>query len=290
MRKKLTTYLERRVQRYFPRAFYHLVQKPRYRRMFSAERQLARGVALSTNQHPSILFFTHPKCASRYVRSILVRLAAAEGMQPIDFDAYVTVDPPPIEFDPYKPEGSLAQAFQPRGYFYGAIGSYRPIPEMEQYRVVLNLRDPRDVLTSLYYSTVYSHAVISPKVLVRRKEAQGLSVDEFVLTKGDETFRIYTRYCDTLLKSDALFLKYEEMVGDFEGWLARLAQHVGLDHHQAVLQAIIDEANFEVRKEDKYSQRRQVTPGDHRRKLKPDTIRALNERFGDVLKALGYSV
>ncbi len=288
MLKPLTTYLERRAQRHFPRAFYRLVQKPRYRRMFNAERQLAQGVPLSESQHPSILFFTHPKCASRYVRSILVRLAEAEGMRAIDFDAYVAVDPPPREFNPYKPDGSLATAFQPRGYCYGAIGSYRPIPNMDQYRVVLNLRDPRDVLTSLYYSTAYSHAVISPKLLRRRKEAQDLSVDEFVLSNIDEALNVYTRYCDTLLKTDALFLTYEEMVGDFERWLTKLVTHIDMGRHQSLVQAIMDEANFDVKKEDKYSQRRQETPGDHRRKLQPETIEALNQHFGAVLAAMEY--
>ena len=288
MRKRLTTSLERSVRRYFPYTFYHLVQKPRYRRMFSAERQLTQGISLSTSLHPNILFFTHPKCASRYVLSILVRLADAEGMGSIDFDAYVTVDPPPREFDPYKPEGSLAQAFQPRGYLYGAIGSYRLIPNLEYYRVVLNLRDPRDVLTSLYYSTAYSHAVISPKLLRGRKEAQGLSVDEFVMANIEEVLQGYTRYCDTLLKSNALFLKYEQMVGDFEAWLARLVDYCELDQHQAIIQAILDEADFDVKKEDKYSQRRQVTPGDHRRKLLPATIAELNDRFGAVLATMDY--
>ena len=290
MRRRLTTSLERSLRRYFPYTFYHLVQKPRYRRMFAAERQLTQGVSLSTSQHPSILFFTHPKCASRYVRGILERLAIAEGMQAIDFDAYVTVDPPPLEFDPYKPEGSLAKAFQPNGYCYGAIGSYRPIPNIDQYRVVLNLRDPRDVLTSLYYSTAYSHAVISPKLLRRRKEAQGLSVDEFVLANIEEALNIYTRYCNTLLNMDVLFLKYEQMVSDFEGWLSQLVAYVGLERHQAVVQSILAEANFIVAEEDKYAQRRQVTPGDHRRKLQPETIETLNQRFGAVLAAMEYSL
>ena len=153
---------------------------------------------------------------------------------------------------------------------------------------MLNLRDPRDVLTSLYYSTAYSHAVISPKLLRGRKEAQGLSVDEFVMANIEEVLQGYTRYCDTLLKSNALFLKYEQMVGDFEAWLARLVDYCELDQHQAIIQAILDEADFDVKKEDKYSQRRQVTPGDHRRKLLPATIAELNDRFGAVLATMDY--
>jgi hypothetical protein len=45
---------------------------------------------------------------------------------------------------------------------------------------------------------------------------------------------------------------------------------------------------FTVDQEDIYSNKRQVTPGDHRRKLKPETIEHLNQVFADILQALNY--
>jgi hypothetical protein len=80
------------------------------------------------------------------------------------------------------------------------------------------------------------------------------------------------------------------MVADFPGWLDRLAIHVGLDKEAEILQEIRKEADFSVKKEDERSQRRQITPGDHLRKLKPETIWQLNERFEPVLKRLDYKL
>lgn len=289
--KAVITRLDRQLQRRFPNAYYRLIQRPRIRLRFKAERQLSRGISLTQSKHRSILFFTTQKCASRYVDQLLGRLAKAEGLVPIDFDAYVAMDKPPRHLSPFAADGTRAVAFQPAGYYYGPFGSWREIPEMDAYAVVLQLRDPRDVLTSLYYSTAFSHALINRKVIRRRQAAQQMSVDEYVLANSDEVLRIYRRYCDKLVGAPGvLFLKYEHMVADFRDWLGQLSTHVGLSHQRDILDALLAEADFEVEYEDKYSQRRQVTPGDHRRKLAPETIRTLNQQFEPILEALHYEI
>ena len=60
-----------------------------------------------------------------------------------------------------------------------------------------------------------------------------------------------------------------------------------LNVNQTTVSQIINEANFDV-EEDIYSHKRQVTPGDHKRKLLPETIDRLNSEFGEVLDVLGY--
>jgi len=44
------------------------------------------------------------------------------------------------------------------------------------------------------------------------------------------------------------------------------------------------------REEDIFSRKRQVTLGDHRKKLASQTIKRLNAVFGDILERLGYSI
>ena len=191
---------------------------------------------------------------------------------------------------PYKEGGTLSFAFQPKGYYYGPIGSYRDIPHRHDYRVVLQLRDPRDVLTSLYYSTAFGHALISQKLVEERKEALKLSLDDFVLRTAEKYRGIYEDYINELmLDGEVLFLRYEDMVADFSTWLNRLSQHCQLDHLTESLMQIEAEADFDVSKEDKYVKRRQVTPGEHARKLSSETVAALNTSFEGILRKLGYS-
>ncbi len=287
---KLVHRFDRYLQQSFPQFYYSAIQKPRTFFRFKNERKLARGISLSNNPHESILFFTTQKCASRYVGEIIEQMALAEGMLPIDYDAYVTMSKVPRNLRPFSEEGTLGRAFPHHGYYFGPIGSYRDIPRIEDFRVFLQLRDPRDVLTSLYFSTAYSHALINQKMVDRRKKAKSMSVDEYVLANSAQYERIYKQYCEVLQKNSKIFfLKYELMVSEFDDWIMKLSEHIGLDQHSALIAVIKNKASFKVESEDIYSQRRQVTPGDFRRKLKPSTIEALNKQFSTVLDQFQYS-
>lgn len=284
--------LDRSLRGRFPRAYYSLIQRPKFFFRFQNEKKLIRGVSLSKSEHPSILFFTTQKCASRYVSRVIQSLAQAEGMVSVDYDAFVTILRVSGTRHPYKPDGALPSAFRSDGYFYGPIGSYRDIPERRNYCVVLQLRDPRDVLTSLYYSTSFSHSIISPKFIKERKEALEMSIDKFVLKNTKKYYSIYSDYDEKLLgQKGVLFLRYEDMVADFPKWLKELAQHTQLDHLSESLDLVKKQANFSfsVDGEDVYAQRRQITPGDYLRKLRPATIEKLNQHLLPVLKTFGYS-
>jgi hypothetical protein len=287
--KRLGSRLERWVSSRFPNAYYQLVQRPRTYFRFATERKLVLGASLSQSQQRSIIFFTTQKCASRYVSRVIAALASSAGLVHADYDAYVSMVRPPKESNPFQAKGALHTAFSPQGYYYGPLGTFRNIPDLGKYAIFLQLRDPRDVLTSLYFSTRYSHALISPKVIRRRKQSLSISIDEFVLKGVDEYVPIYEQYCQQLIsRRDVLFLKYEDMVADFPGWVARLSLHLGLSEQTAALDRILQQADFSVRSEDEHSQRRQVTPGDHQRKLQPETVEGLTTSFKSVLNVLGY--
>lgn len=287
--KNLASQFDRWMRQRFPQAYYHVVQRPRLRFQFRAERRLATGAASSHSERRSIVFFTTQKCASRYVSELIAKLAVPARMIHADYDAYVSMVRVPREINPFQ--GAMGTAFQTKGYYYGPIGTLRNIPRLGEYSVVLQLRDPRDVLTSLYFSTAYSHALISAKVLRRRKEALAMSVDEFALAEIEEYVPIYEQYCG-LLETDksVLFLRYEDMVTNFPDWLGKLSHHIGLDDQNDAIERIRQEADFSVSAEDVFSQRRQVAPGDHIRKLQPATIDELNRAFKGVLIKLGYVV
>lgn len=275
----------------FPVFYYNLIQRPRLFFLFGKEKQLARGVELSKNSHPSIIFFTTQKCASRYVSEILAQLAQSAGMVHADYDAYITMIGVPKEKNPFRSDGTLDIAFKLKGYYYGPIGTYRAIPNLDKYKLLLQLRDPRDMLTSLYFSTAFSHAIISPKLIRRRTEALQTDIDDFVLHSASEYLPIYQTYCEKLLsQSNALFVKYEDMVANFDDWLNSLSQHLGLTEQSEDIEIIKSSSDFSVSVEDKYAQRRQVSPGDHLRKLKPETISQLNTIFGDVLRELKFTI
>ena len=154
------------------------------------------------------------------------------------------------------------------------------------------LRDPRDVLTSMYFSVGYSHIIPAAQqdvALTAREETLQQTIDEFVIIEMPKLLKKYNDYCQKLMpKSNVLLVKYEDMVTDFNSWLDTLVNFLKFDVNPKIVNKIIDQANFTVPKEDIYSHKRQVTPGDHKRKLAPETIERLNFEFGEVLDLLGY--
>jgi hypothetical protein len=188
-----------------------------------------------------------------------------------------------------------------------------PVPEPATAKVLLHLRDPRDALVSMFYSYCYSHPGEIPGATGYRKEVADLGIDRFVLAmatseaspvRGDygtgahiwdyagNYARRYKTYVRELLgKPDVTLLRYEDMIEDFAGWLSAFASAFGLSpHDQAYQQIMASEAStIERKKEDKWSHQRKGTPGDHKEKLKAETIDSLNEIFSECMEALGYS-
>lgn len=280
---------------------------------FANEHRLLAGNLELTSDHPSLLFYTVHKSASDFVGRLLMRIARTQAILRLDWDAFVynhTEQPLITRFgeDLYnyyigkhsqltpEIESDLKVIFQPKGCLYGPFRSpvsIETIPDIDQFRKLLLLRDPRDALTSLYFSVAYSHRVPSHpqsrvKMLRTRQVVRQSEIDEFVLDKSKEWSRKYEHYCEKLLSQpDVKFVKYEDMVTKFPAWLDDVIKYWGVSFDPADHPRIA-EVDFNVEQEDIYSHKRQVQPGDHRRKLQPKTIEKLTKKFENVLAQLGY--
>ncbi|MGB3405559.1 MAG: sulfotransferase domain-containing protein [Microcoleaceae cyanobacterium] len=277
------------------KAFYpisYLIHKRNLNRQFQPEILRLADKDTPQNSHDkSILFFTAHKCASVYVNGILRKIISDAGIIPIDFARYLWQDGRSIQeilADSKKAE----KAFKPYGYFYGSFREFQPIPNLEKYQIILMLRDPRDVLTSLYFSHAYSHE--KPSYLLGkqpewRTKALSQTLDEFVIANLPVYKNRYTQYTENLLgEPNILFLKYEQMVSEFENWLDHLVDFLLIEVDPNLIQEIKKQASLNVKKENIYAHKRQVTPGDHQRKLQPDTVELLNSELKIILEKLDY--
>lgn len=209
--------------------------------------------------------------------------------------------------DHYAPnKGNLPRPFRP-GWRDGP-GVYGPmrhaVPVPEPATVVMSLRDPRDVLVSMYYAYCYSHGGPVKGGTGHRAEVANRGIDEFVIRMATATERPYegnygignfelagnvrTRH-DKLLDlaeaRDATVLTYEQMVRDFDAWLGALASALRLDITKPI------EVNFTPKGQ--HAHRRHVQPGDHRSKLTRATIAQLDEVFApyfERLRSLGAPI
>lgn len=274
-----------------------LLEQRGLRSKFADEIALEQNKSQAQTAAQSILFFTAHKCASVYVGEILRGLTQSAGMVPINLESYYSEALGKTASTLSKQEQQVFQAmFKPSGYFYGPIREIEwPLPSLSPYKILLVLRDPRDVLTSLYFSVAYSHTVVNnalgKNLLKDREEAQAESIDTWVIEHAETFLKRYQFYSEHLLPDPAVcFLKYEHMVLDFPDWFEQVNHFLALKNISSELQSkILSEANFQV-EESVTAHKRQVQPGDHKRKLKPSTIAQLNKLFSDVLQAFNYPV
>ena len=200
-----------------------------------------------------------------------------------------------------------------RGCF-GPIRFFVPTRALEEASIILHLRDPRDVLVSMFFSYCYMHGGEIERHTGYRKAVAEAGIDRFVLDmvgapfyeyRGDygigsrykkhvgTVLDRYQRYLLELLgRPNTRALSYEEMVLSFPSWLEKIVGAFELpapEETRAVVAARHANSVAAGEKEDVWSHKRKVTPGDHREKLKSETIRELDRIFGPILDRLGYS-
>lgn len=272
----------------------------RLRRQYPVEWGLIHDRQHSDNMHASILHFSVNKSATQYVKDLLGKVGAENGLTSAHLHGYAFDSDLPFfdhlsseEFQKYK------HVFHPRGYVYSVFGgAIDGIPNLEEYRTVLMVRDPRDVLTSMYYSMAYSHVLPDAggnkqeDFVTRRKHTREISIDEFVLENAEHERQVYQRYTDLMVRRQAgIYLtRYEEMTDNFDKWFTSLLTYCQFEISEKLKKSLYEEAaKIRPAKEDIHAHVRQGRPGDHQNKLRPDTIKKLNEIFIQVLKDLDYA-
>ena len=251
---------------------------------------LAKGRHKTNSQNASILHFTVHRCASQFVLQIFKIIERYSDMTQIALEGYFwnggTLHTNPEEI--YKKRGYLY------GPFYGMDQEELtvPIPNLDDFKIVLILRDPRDVLTSYYFYQAFSsydNPAQTDFLIARNDKVRNTLIDNWVLETAPVFKARYEEYLKTLYgRSNVLFLKYEDMVADFDAWLHKLIDFSGLNLERQAIESILRTAHFSVKTEDNTSHKRQVTPGDHKRKLKTQTIDALDLQFHAVLEGFGF--
>jgi hypothetical protein len=251
--------------------------------------QLVNGASPSASKNQSFIFFTVHKSASMLMENFLNDVSKETKMPQIDINGYfATQGDEGIEKQ--KEKNFLQKIFKAQGYVYGPLRFYLPVPELEKYPVVLLLRDPRDVLTSQYYSIRATHPLITKKLIERRKIALKSTVDEHVRSQTPRFVQTYNEYIENVLgKPNVLFLKYEDMVNDFGAFIEKINAHCKLNLTPEQILKLDRTKTFETQGEDRSQHKRKVIPGDHKEKLQPETIEWLNKEFDDILKTLNYT-
>ena len=204
---------------------------------------------------------------------------------------------------------------------YGPFRHYFPIDNPEDAQIILHFRDPRDVLTSMYFYQAYHQKyipedvrqtyikrgidqfVFSPRLpestswIERTKHTirRGLKLDrpptmtEWFLNDYDQYFQHYVPLDQTTM------VTYEEMVTHFSDWLPKFLNALELGDQPQLLDMLLvrHQESFIPSKAPVAGQvmhKRKITPGDHKRQMSSGTIAQLNQVFSKQLSTLGYEL
>lgn len=239
----------------------------------------------------SIIFLTVHKAASRFMGSVVLpELAADLGwthLNPFAENFRLGADPAEIRVDDFSGarDAVLGPVRRP--------GQIKDPAAFQGWSEILLLRDPRDVLVSLYFSMAQSHGApggpLATRFAAARQEALTWDIDRFVLEKAP---KFQARYLDYARRFGArpglTLLRYEDMVADWPSFVDALMAALDPSPSPQWRASMLGHASsFLPRQENPAAHIRQVTPGDHVRKLKPETIAILDQVFAEPLDWLG---
>ncbi|MBA3881221.1 MAG: sulfotransferase domain-containing protein [Chthoniobacterales bacterium] len=259
--------------------------------------------------HKNVVVFTTHKAGSMVLHRVLKDICDHNNIR------YHSENQP----DPDKLP--VAKMFRGKDYIakhngcFGPMRFYVPSRALAEANILLHLRDPRDVLTSMFFSYCFMHrGAVPPNTGVRREVAEA-GIDKFVLDmsgaeyvryQGDygtggnfkehignvlERYEQYQR--EIVGRPNTVLVRYEMMVADFSTWLAQVVSRFESVNHNETYEFAAAARAHETRRpaaENISLHKRKVTPGDYKEKLKPQTIAELNRRFSNLLTAFGFPV
>jgi hypothetical protein len=261
---------------------------------------------------PSVMAFSMAKAGSTLLFRMLRQLAPTQKLVYFSIEDYLFSR----NISPTNRPGHVGKVLAPEGYCYGGFRQYPAfhVPLLHSHKTVFLVRDPRDMITSLYFSLRRSHQIPEPaksKTKSKAKSAPEASeVSESVAQKmldaraylsnadindfAPQAVRTYLRLFEGYVaqgfprRPNVAIYRYEDVIFEKRAWVDDICAWYGWDvdaAHKAKVAAMFDERPTEERPDEHV---RQVTPGNYQQHLSKDSIEIVKEALGEYMRLFGY--
>jgi hypothetical protein len=196
----------------------------------------------------------------------------------------------------------LTRVIQPGNMYIGFRAlpkALEILPAFQQSKRIFMFRDPRDALVSQYFSDAYSHSLPSAKTdtakaatqefLAKREKTLATDINDYVLQQSGSMDRTFMGYAEVLKSPLTLPLRYEEYIFTKKRMILKIVDHFELKINKGAIETLLGQVDVVPGSEDAKKFVRNVIPGDHRRKLTPETIDKLDRKLQNSLKAFDYA-
>jgi hypothetical protein len=253
---------------------------------------------LASSKGPARFVLGLNKCGSSLLNQIVEFFAAEHGLSPVNLPGVFFNSGLRVED---WADADLSEVIRPGNLYIGFRNcppAFARDPLFARSRRVFMFRDPRDALVSLYFSDAYSHslpggegeAAEAARAYFRAKRERTLATDinDYVLNEAASLDRAFMAYAEVLRSPMTLTLRYEEHVFQKKRMIAKIARHFGLPLAPEAVERLLAKVDIVPAGEDMRKFVRAVIPGDHRRKLRPETIDRLDQILRESLALYDY--
>jgi len=246
-----------------------------------------------TSPHDNIYYCCTQKTASQWLRSVL--------SDPIIFK-YTG-----LRVLPYQQLGLKYAAFQEPfpaktiiAHLYVSYPAYLTIKKPRHHRTFFILRDPRDIVTSWYFSAQYSHVPVPP-VPKLRKDLKTMDRHEglkYIIDTLDDwgSFDAQRSWVHAEKENKGIkIFRYEDLANDYPSFLDRLFAYLEIHIPDNKFSVLCGRHTFKKYSgwrdpgdEDIYSHYRKGVSGDWKKYFDTELSDYFRLKTGDLLEVLGY--
>lgn len=252
-----------------------------------------RSRVVAWSPFENIYYCCTQKTASQWLRGIFADPLFADytGLEEVP---YIALGLKTARFDAPFPLRTVAT------HLYIDYPTYLSIPKPSNYKTFFVMRDPRDIIVSLYFSARYSHASFET-INVLREQFKNLDLKEgmrLVIDQMDEfgLFEAQRSWCAAKDDPRVSIFRYEDLATDNRGFLKHLLAYLEVPISDDVFETLYHRHQFVQHakgrsqgKEDPYSHYRKGVVGDWKNYFDDGILAHFNSVTGDTLQQLGYA-
>lgn len=246
---------------------------------------------------PQCFAFSIHKAGSSLMHAMIDQVCANAGIPGISI--------PDVLFkeglmDTWSADRELLAFIQPGRVYYGFRSLPRVLIEPEvrlrEHKSVLLVRDPRDALVSQYFSFGGKHVSHSvpeknvEKFVASTQASAALDIDAYAIQFAPQYHAKLQAYLTHLDFNNVLLRRYEDIYFDKQKFLGEIFKHFGIEVPEAIIAKVAAANDVRPATEEVGKHIRKGAPGDHREKLKSETIEKLDDLFREIGKRYGYDL
>jgi len=243
------------------------------------------------------------KAGSTLLYNMLSKLAPGADLTYFSIEDYLFSH----NVSPVNRPGYIGDVIRQTGYCYGGFRQYPAfrVPGLNKAKVTFLVRDPRDMMTSLYFSLLGSHRVpkaeeaakgenepagAAERLLKARERLQTTDINTFARRSVNTYLKIFEGYVAQgfAWRPNVAIYRYEDVIFDKEAWVRDICEWYEWDidpARQRQVAAMFDERPTEERPLEHI---RQVTPGNWRAHLTEGTSAVIVDALAEYMRLFGY--